>query len=526
MSDTQTINRNARQTAVNALDTVRSSITGLVEYQSSGRVLVIGNGDPAIFAVSCLPEDFSGQILQIDKSPDPDHVTIPADGRAIAISGHLGNFTLTLGERGTPVFQTLSADIIVDICDPPLLSMPVKPPGYACSGEQFTDIEIAVAGLTDLTGTFEKPRYFDYDASICAHGRVGQIGCNRCVEACPTDAITALVETVEVDPYRCQGGGICATVCPTGAIRYTYPDIETQINRLRTLLRVYAENGGTQAVVVFIAEGEAESIELADNMLLVSVEELASSGAELWLSALAFGASQVVLAGSSVPDSVTPWLNEQIVLCEHVITAAGLQARSIVRVEAIEDLNPASTPPHVVAKATYGGLNNKRNMLFAAIEALCGTTGDIIDLPTGSPFGRIHVNNETCTLCMACTSVCPANAVVAGGDTPALKFHEHNCVQCGICERACPEHAISLQARLNLDHDERHRAVTLNEQAPFLCVSCGKPFAIRNVIDLMLDKLKDHPMFSSERAKRRLMMCDDCRVVDVVQDDDMMNPDN
>jgi len=42
------------------------------------------------------------------------------------------------------------------------------------------------------------------------------------------------------------------------------------------------------------------------------------------------------------------------------------------------------------------------------------------------------------------------------------------------------------------------------------------------VITNMLTKLEGHWMFQNERAKRRLMMCDDCRVVDMVQDPDAM----
>jgi hypothetical protein len=38
----------------------------------------------------------------------------------------------------------------------------------------------------------------------------------------------------------------------------------------------------------------------------------------------------------------------------------------------------------------------------------------------------------------------------------------------------------------------------------------------------MMQKLAGHYMFNSERAKQRLMMCEDCRVVDVVQDDEAM----
>jgi Fe-S-cluster-containing hydrogenase component 2 len=123
---------------------------------------------------------------------------------------------------------------------------------------------------------------------------------------------------------------------------------------------------------------------------------------------------------------------------------------------------------------------------------------------------------------MSCTSVCPAGALSAGDELPRLVFHETNCVQCGICANACPESAIRLVAGYATSPDQRRAARVLHEEPPFCCVSCGKPFATRRVIDNILGKLADHAMFQSDRAKRRLQMCEDCRVVDAVQDSEAM----
>jgi hypothetical protein len=58
--------------------------------------------------------------------------------------------------------------------------------------------------------------------------------------------------------------------------------------------------------------------------------------------------------------------------------------------------------------------------------------------------------------------------------------------------------------------------VTLNEAEPFNCVRCGKPFATRAMIDVMLAKVGGHAMFATGGALKRLQMCADCRVVDMV----------
>jgi len=59
--------------------------------------------------------------------------------------------------------------------------------------------------------------------------------------------------------------------------------------------------------------------------------------------------------------------------------------------------------------------------------------------------------------------------------------------------------------------------VTLNEAEPFNCVRCAKPFGTRQMVDNMLAKLGGHSMFAGGGALRRLQMCGDCRVVDMME---------
>jgi hypothetical protein len=64
----------------------------------------------------------------------------------------------------------------------------------------------------------------------------------------------------------------------------------------------------------------------------------------------------------------------------------------------------------------------------------------------------------------------------------------------------------------------------LNEAEPFNCVRCGKPFGTRQMVDNMLGKLSGHSMFAGGGAPgsklRRLQMCADCRVVDMMENKD------
>jgi hypothetical protein len=48
-------------------------------------------------------------------------------------------------------------------------------------------------------------------------------------------------------------------------------------------------------------------------------------------------------------------------------------------------------------------------------------------------------------------------------------------------------------------------------------VRCAKPFATRPTIDAMLARLATHAMFAGGTGLRRLQMCADCRIVDMME---------
>ena len=538
---TQTMNdiRNAcaSEVAMSAIESLSSESTSLIQYTSRGRVAVIGPMEAQEFA-SRLTGNLTAQVILTDGAVEPGVRTIPVGNRRLQIEGYLGSFSILLGEEGKANFETVTVDLIVDLSAEPLLTMPVKPPGYLTSIMEEPYLTLVEEELKGLTGTFEKPKYFDYDASICAHGRSGIAGCTNCIDACPTEAITSLMESVVVNPNLCQGGGVCVSACPTGAIRYVYPKVTDTLRSVRTLLQSYREAEGSDPVIAFVADAETEVLDNRPaNLLAVVVEELASVGLEVWLSALAYGAKKILLVDAgSMPDRVSEFLQLQLDTANVILTGLGYgvcHKESVIQIIDPQSLHqrcdiengfyPADAENFEVAN--FAGLVEKRRTTLLAIDHLyqqSKTAQQIIVLPERSLFGRIAVDASRCTLCMSCTSVCPAKAISAGNDTPKLEFHEINCVQCGICVSACPEQVITLEPRLIADAQQRRGVVTLHEEAPFCCITCGKAFATKSLIDNMAKKLSGHYMFKTERAKQRLMMCEDCRVVDAVQDDEAM----
>jgi ferredoxin len=219
-------------------------------------------------------------------------------------------------------------------------------------------------------------------------------------------------------------------------------------------------------------------------------------------------------------------LEHQLEWLQAMLDSLGLEPQQI-SLQAISAEFTALKPGMSVEPAIYTMPENKRHAIFQAVDHLyqqLDQQQELVDLPQGAPFGTATINESTCTLCMACVGACPGKALQDGSnrEVPEIFFIESNCIQCGACTQTCPESAITISPRMIFDRERRNHSRPLNKDIPFACISCGKLFAPTSVIAKMTDQLKDHYMFNSTRAMDRLKMCEDCRVVDIVQDPEAM----
>ena len=240
-------------------------------------------------------------------------------------------------------------DLLLDMQREPAFTMAQPPQGYVRGGEaamagDATALEALRAQLADMVGEFEKPKFFAYKSSICAHSRSQKQGCSQCIDICSTQAISADGDHVKVDPHLCMGCGACATVCPSGAMSYQYPRLADRGVMLRTLVSQFAAAGGTDPVVLLhnplegrdlLADFATNGAGLPANVLPLEAWHVASLGMDALLAAVTYGARHVAVlsAGSETPAYVEA-LKREMRTSQTLLNALGYSGTHFSVIEA------------------------------------------------------------------------------------------------------------------------------------------------------------------------------------------------
>ncbi len=325
---------------------------------------------------------------------------------------------------------------------------------------------------------------------------------------------------------------------------FAYPGPVDQGARVRTLLAAYAAAGGRDAALLLHNEGAgAQAIAalgraartdrsvngVPARVLPLALWHSASVGIDLWLAALAQGASQVwVLLSADDAPEYRQALAAQMAVAQAIVSGLGYAGERFRLIDGaaasapreLDALLAAPAAQTVGRAAAFAAQSDKRATLDLAIDhllAMAPQAKEQIPLPAdGSPFGTLRIDTQRCTMCLSCVGACPSSALADNPDAPQLRFIESNCVQCGLCATTCPENAIALVPRLWLAEGGKARKAlrVINQMEPYRCVRCAKPFGTLLGVQNMIGKLAGHSAFQGTAAER-LKMCGDCRVIDL-----------
>jgi ferredoxin len=527
-----------------------------VNLASEGVILIYGRDERAIEAAELLKDHLDVTVLiKPPAAVVPPRVTeFPVVQGAIrSATGHLGAFTLIVDDYAAPAPSSRGAlnfghtkngaesrcDIVLDVSGgTPLFTAADLRDGYlrADPGDSAALLK-AVLKARDLVGSFDKPRYITFTADICTHSRSRIIGCDRCLDLCPTGAITPAGDHVAIDAFVCAGCGQCAAVCPTGAASYALPPADTLMRRLRILLSAYRDGGGAQPVV--LVHDDAHGAPLIDalarfgdglpaNVLPLAVNEVTQVGLESLAAAFAYGTSAVRLLLRARPRHDATGLRRTLALAEPILVGLGFGASRIATIETddpdilgetLRMLEAAAPAPRPASFLAVGGKRDVMRLALRELQRAAPAPVDVVALPAGAPFGKVELDVEGCTLCLACVSACPTGALGDDPDKPTLRFSEDACVQCGLCQATCPEKVITLVPQLDF-RAATASARVLKQEEPFACIRCGKPFGTKSTIERVIAKLEGKHWMFQDSARRLdvLKMCADCRAIAVTED--------
>jgi ferredoxin len=522
-----------------------------VTLSSEGVILIYGRDEVAIEAGQLLADhlDVTVMITRPAQITPPATTSFPiVRGTIRNAKGHLGAFELAVDGYAAPrpssrdalVFEaprnglTSRCDIVLDLSGgTPLFPAHDLRDGYLRADPRDPAAMLrAVLKARDLVGNFDKPKYVNFTADLCVHSRSRLTGCHRCLDLCPTAAITPDGDHVKINAEVCAGCGQCAAACPTGAATYALPPADALLHKLRAMLLTYREAGGSNVIVLFHDSQHGTPLidalarhgdGLPANVLPLAVNEVTQVGLEAVAASFAYGAAGIRFLLRAKPLHDVAGLSQTVAMADAIVAGLGFSGRRVSTIETDdpdvlgEVLRAIELAPAVEGPATFKTVGKRRDLLRFALHELhrvAPAPTDVIALPEGAPLGAISVNVDGCTLCLSCASVCPTGALRDDPERPVLKFVEDACVQCGLCASTCPEKVITLKPQIDF-RAARAPAQIIKQEEPALCIRCNKPFGVKSTIDKIAAKLEgQHWMYpAGDKRLDAIRMCADCRVI-------------
>lgn len=321
------------------------------------------------------------------------------------------------------------------------------------------------------------------DRSACLRLRTHLAGCRECAAVCPTQAMQAGQQRLELSA-GCTGCGRCQAACPSAALRVDGFEVDTEATAHAVVtvecqrapagngaLRVPCLGGLSESTLLSLCAAQAR-VELVDRGWCGSCE----SGGAVHPAQPALDRVDGWLAQAGVPAPLRPRLAP--VDPGRSAPRAGIdpmqgvgRARRGFFAALARPTNQAPSRPCAPARSEP---SSRRQQTLSALQVLAQRHDGRMPAEL---FHRLDVA-AACRGHRVCASACPTGALVRWRDDDTarmgLAFDNASCIGCGHCAAVCPEQALQLHRGAG-EVDRGRRPLTRFEQRE--CADCGSRFA-------------------------------------------------
>lgn len=366
--------------------------------------------------------------------------------------------------------------------------------------------------LKKNTPKYKFKNFISYDDSICQYHQRRTIHCAKCADICPSVAILRNDELRELEfsHIDCVNCGSCVSICPSGALNYA----PMPRNSFYEILKFYEDK-----IILILPQNfdfENTLINLKENTMpfVVQTEDFLDQ-THLLAMLQTSGASMVFYAKNTLKGT-----KECIELLNEIFQRKFNQ-KAIYLANNEEELNNALEKACFIDNLKFISNNpvllKREDFAIRLRELIQDENLGNIASKEWIRYGKISINTNSCTLCLACVGACNVGALVADSKDNSLKFNASLCTTCGYCELSCAEKDTLKLQRSGIDLEKSYFSfMTLAQDELFACIECGKEFATKKAIEKIASIMK--PKFMGDDAKiKTLYCCAECKARLMIQ---------
>ena len=416
-----------------------------------------------------------------------------------SISGHIGNLQVIVDDEGEDVTLNVSQIVWFD----------AKQMGLNQSGTfdpNLSNVDEVIETLKQNINAYSYKKFTTYDKEICQYDGRREVICSKCEEVCPTVAITKDDKTKKLtfSQIDCHGCGGCISVCPSGALEYAPTNRES----IFEMSKFYKQ---THPLIVpekmKISELE---VSIKENVLPFAIEGEKFLDESSFLTILQMSGSQVIFYS----DFLSKGSKDAIRIVNDIYQKKYEKDAILVAMNE-EELKDALAEVSFIENS-YFNFNQdslkKREIFSHRLQKLVGEDNlGVVKTGEHVHYGKVIVNESTCTLCLVCVGSCNVGALVADAKDNTLRLNPSLCTSCGYCEVSCPEKdCLTIERDIIELEPSWFKENVLAQDTLFACVECGKEFATTKAITKIAAMMG--PLFSFDPVKERsLYCCADCK---------------